>query len=77
MMILCRFDYRVALNPIMKITLQFYANKINVHMKSFEQSLAFMMRFKATRKWLNFHGIQKRSILLAFLETSSLYWSLD
>ena len=60
---LTRIDYfRVALNLIMiarlsanvcvmKISFHSYANKINFHMKSFAHSLAFMVRFTATRKW--------------------------
>ena len=36
---------------IMKISFHLYANKTNFHMKSFDLSLAFIMRFTATRKW--------------------------
>ena len=36
---------------IMKISFHSYANKTNFHMKSFALSLAFIMRFTATRKW--------------------------
>ena len=35
----------------MKITFHSYANKTNFHMKSFALSLAFIVRFLATRKW--------------------------
>ena len=54
--------FRVALNLIMKSRLSAkfklgklcfhsYANETNFHMKCFELSLAFIMRFTATRKW--------------------------
>ena len=36
---------------IMKIRFHSYANKSNFHMKSFALSFAFVIRFKATRKW--------------------------
>ena len=36
---------------IMKVSLHSYANKTNFHMESFVHSLAFITRFKATRKW--------------------------
>ena len=36
---------------IMKISFHSYANKTNFHKKSFALSLAFIMRFTATRKW--------------------------
>ena len=36
---------------VMKISFHSYANKTNFHMKSFALSLAFMVRFTATRKW--------------------------
>ena len=36
---------------VMKINFHSYANKTNFDMKSFALSLAFMMRYKATRKW--------------------------
>ena len=35
----------------MKIGFHSYANETNFHMKSFALSLAFILRFKATRKW--------------------------
>ena len=35
----------------MKIIFHSYANKTNFHMKSFALSLAFIVRFIATRKW--------------------------
>ena len=35
----------------MKISLLSDANKTNFHMKGFALSLAFIMRFTATRKW--------------------------
>ena len=35
---------------IMKISFHSYANKINFHMKSFARSLAFIMRFTATKE---------------------------
>ena len=35
----------------MKISFHSYANKTNFHMKTFALSLAFIMRFTATRKW--------------------------
>ena len=38
---------------VMKISFHSYANKTNFHMKSFALSLAFIMRFTATRKWPN------------------------
>ena len=37
---------------VMKISFHSYANKTNFHMKSFALSLAFIVRFRATRKWL-------------------------
>ena len=36
---------------VMKIRFHSYANKTNFHMKSFALSLAFIVRFTATRKW--------------------------
>ena len=36
---------------IMKISFHSYANKTEFQMKSFALSLAFIMRFAATRKW--------------------------
>ena len=36
---------------VMKISCHSYANKTNFHMKSFVLSLAFIVRFTATRKW--------------------------
>ena len=36
---------------VMKINFHSYANKTNFHMKSFALSLAFIVRFIATRKW--------------------------
>ena len=36
---------------VMKISVHSYANKTNFHMKSFALSLAFIVRFTATRKW--------------------------
>ena len=36
---------------VMKISFHSYANKTNFHMKSFALSLAFIVRFTATRKW--------------------------
>ena len=36
---------------VMKISFHSYANKANFHMKSFALSLAFIVRFTATRKW--------------------------
>ena len=42
---------RVVLNIVMKISLHSNANNTNFYMKSFELSLAFIMRFTATRKW--------------------------
>ena len=36
---------------IMKISFHSYANRTNFHMNSFALSLAFIMRFTATRKW--------------------------
>ena len=36
---------------VMKISFHSYANKCNFHMKSFALSLAFIVRFTATRKW--------------------------
>ena len=36
----------------MKSNFHSYANKINFHMKSFALSLAVIVRFTATRKWL-------------------------
>ena len=35
----------------MKISFHSYANKSKFHMKSFTLSVAFIMRFTATRKW--------------------------
>ena len=35
----------------MKISFHSYGNKTDFHMKSFARSLAFIMRFKAARKW--------------------------
>ena len=35
----------------MKISVHSYANKTHFHMKSFALSLAFIVRFTATRKW--------------------------
>ena len=35
-----------------KISFHSYANKANFHNKNFALSLAFIMRFTATRKWL-------------------------
>ena len=35
----------------MKISFHSYANKTNFHMKTFALSLAFIVRFTATRKW--------------------------
>ena len=37
---------------MMKISFHSYANKANFHMKRFALSLAFVMRYTATRKWL-------------------------
>ena len=37
---------------IMKISSRLYTNESNFHMKSFPLSLAFIMRFTATQKWL-------------------------
>ena len=36
---------------VMKISFHSYANITNFHMISFALSLAFIVRFKATRKW--------------------------
>ena len=36
---------------VVKINFHSYANKTNFHMKSVALSLAFIMRFTATRKW--------------------------
>ena len=36
---------------VMKISFHSYANKTDFHMKSFDLSLAFIVRFTATRKW--------------------------
>ena len=36
---------------VMKISFHSYANKTNFHMKSFALSLAFIVKFMATRKW--------------------------
>ena len=36
---------------VMKIIFHSYANKTNFHIKSFALSLAFRVRFTATRKW--------------------------
>ena len=36
---------------IVKISFHSYANETNFYMKSFALSLAFIMRFTATRKW--------------------------
>ena len=36
---------------VMKIGFHSNANKTNFHMKSFALSLAFIVRFTATRKW--------------------------
>ena len=36
---------------VMKISFHSYANKTYFHMKSFALSLAFVVRFKVTRKW--------------------------
>ena len=36
---------------VMKISFHSYANKTNFHKKSFALSLAFIVRFTATRKW--------------------------
>ena len=46
-----------------------YANKTNFRMKSFALSLAFMMRFKATRKWPITVRTRKASTLELFLES--------
>ena len=35
----------------MKVSFHSYANKTNFHMKTFALSLAFIVRFTATRKW--------------------------
>ena len=35
----------------MKISFHSYANETNFHLKSFARSLAFIVRFTATRKW--------------------------
>ena len=54
--------FRVALKPhyeseakckvlVMKISFHSYANKTNFHTKSFALTLAFIVRFTATRKW--------------------------
>ena len=46
--------FRVALKCkvfIMKINFHSYVDKTNFHMKSFAYSLAFIMRFTATREW--------------------------
>ena len=40
-----------AISFLMKISFHSHANKTNFHMKSFAVSLAFIMRFTATRKW--------------------------
>ena len=36
---------------VMKISFHSYANKTNFHLRSFALSLAFIVRFTATRKW--------------------------
>ena len=36
---------------VMEISFHSYANKPNFHMESFARSLAFIVRFTATRKW--------------------------
>ena len=36
---------------VMKVSFHSYANKPNFHMLSFARSLAFIVRFTATRKW--------------------------
>ena len=44
----------------MKTSFHSYANKTNFHMKSFVLSLAFVMRFKATRKWTRLRMVKQR-----------------
>ena len=62
----------------MKISFHSYANKTNFHMKSFALSLAFIVRFTATRKWPIFVSIaQPRSQSTSILSTqpiSSMDW---
>ena len=56
---------------VMKISFHSYANKTNFHMKSFALSLAFIVRFTATRKW----PILSISISLYYCyKTISLYY---
>ena len=45
-----RLSAKSLLDLITKITFHSYANKTNFHIKSFALSLAFIIRFKATRK---------------------------
>ena len=45
---------------VKKISFHSYANKTNFHMKSFVLSLAFITRFKATRKWPILRGKSAR-----------------
>ena len=46
---------------IIKISFNSYANKTNFHMKSFALSLAFIVRFTATRKWPISQLLSKRA----------------
>ena len=51
---------------VMSISFHSYANKTNFHMKSFAPSVAFIVRFTATRKWpIRFH---------CWIETLILYY---
>ena len=71
--------FRVALNLIMKprlsakfllrklVFIHEYANKTNFHMKIFALSLAFIMRFTATRKWTIEHLLRSAFSALSIL----------
>ena len=62
---------------IMKISFHSYANKTNFRMKSFALSLAFIMRFTATRNWpirLGANVIHTYKHRLAFIYNENL-WS--
>ena len=59
---------------VMKISFNSYANNTNFHMKSFALSLAFIVRFTATRKWpiilVLVYNTQLKTTLLGLLEPS-------
>ena len=52
---------------VMKISFHSYANKINFHMKSFALSVAFIVRFTATRKW----QLELQNLKIMYISTSS------